>query len=84
MAKRAAIYVRVSSEQQSHAKGAGQGAPDEAKTSPRAQEKDCRSYCLAHGYEVAGVYRDTEKYRASGQPLVQNQIAFLGATRCGS
>ena len=67
MTKRAAIYVRVSSEQQAHGKGSGPAAQDEAKTSPHAQEKDCRTYCQAHGYAVAGVYRDTEKYRASGR-----------------
>jgi site-specific DNA recombinase len=51
MTKRAAIYVRVSTELQ------GQ------KVSPQEQEKDCRAYCAAHGYEVARLYRDTEKYR---------------------
>ena len=72
MTKRAAIYVRVSSEQQAHGKG-DKGKidklpeKDEPKTSPIAQEKACRVWCQERGYLVADVYPDVEKYRASGR-----------------
>lgn len=56
--KRAAIYIRVSSEKQAE------------KISPEAQEADCKEYCEQHGYTVVKVYRDTEKYRA-GKKLVE-------------
>ncbi len=56
--KRAAIYIRVSSEKQAN------------KISPLAQEEDCRTYCEERGYVVIGVYRDTEKYRV-GKKLVE-------------
>ena len=55
--KRAAIYVRVSTEEQAGAD----------KASPETQEGDARSLCEQHGYIVAGVYRDTEKYRVNGR-----------------
>lgn len=54
-AKRAAIYVRVSSEKQAD------------KVSPEAQEHDARELCQRQGYIVTDVYRDTEKYRANGR-----------------
>ena len=54
--KRAAIYVRVSSERQ---------AID--KISPDAQEADCKDYCMTRGYTVVGIYRDIKKYRAGGR-----------------
>jgi site-specific DNA recombinase len=53
--KRAAIYVRVSSEKQAE------------KVSPEAQETDARTLCERQGYIVAEVYRDTEKYRVNGR-----------------
>jgi len=54
--KRAAIYVRVSSERQ---------AID--KISPDAQEADCKDYCMTRGYTVVDIYRDIKKYRAGGR-----------------
>ncbi len=54
-AKRAAIYVRVSSEKQAEG------------VSPQTQEADCRAYCESRGYIVVEVYRDTEKYRVGGR-----------------
>lgn len=67
--KRAAIYVRVSSERQ--AKGTLKERslnPEEAKKhSPKAQEQDCRELCERQGYIVTEVYRDTEKYRVGGR-----------------
>ncbi len=56
MSKRAAIYIRVSSERQ---------AID--KISPDAQEADCKDYCAARSYVVVGVYRDIKKYKAGGK-----------------
>ena len=54
-AKRAGIYVRVSSEKQAE------------KVSPETQEADARALCERQGYIVIEVYRDTEKYRAAGR-----------------
>ena len=56
--KRAAIYIRVSTEKQAE------------KASPQEQEKDCREYCERQGYVVAEVYRDTERYRV-GRKMVE-------------
>lgn len=56
--KRAAIYVRVSTELQAE------------KASPQAQEDDAREYCRVKGYEIVEVYRDTEAYRV-GSRMVQ-------------
>ncbi len=53
--RRAAIYVRVSSEKQAE------------KVSPETQENDARALCERQGYIVIEVYRDTEKYRANGR-----------------
>jgi site-specific DNA recombinase len=50
--KRAAIYIRVSSEHQG------------AKASPDEQEQDCRALAAEQGLEVVSVYRDIERYRA--------------------
>ncbi len=50
-AKRAAIYIRVSSEHQAE------------KASPEEQEADCRTLAAQHGLTVVKVYRDVEKYR---------------------
>lgn len=58
MTKRAAIYVRVSSEVQAE------------KASPQAQEDDCRALCQQRGYLVVDVYRDTERYRV-GKRMVE-------------
>ncbi len=54
-AKRAAIYVRVSSEKQAE------------KVSPETQEADARALCERQGYIVIEVYRDIEKYRVNGR-----------------
>jgi site-specific DNA recombinase len=51
MIKRAAIYIRVSTERQAE------------KASPHEQEKACRAYCEQHGYTVVEVYKDVEKYK---------------------
>src|SRR5262245_29119821 len=56
--KRAAIYVRTSTERQAEG------------VSPEAQEADCRDYCEKHGYQVVEVFRDIEKYRV-GKRLVE-------------
>lgn len=48
--KRAAIYIRVSSERQAEG------------VSPEAQEADCRALCDRNGYLVVEVYRDIAKY----------------------
>jgi site-specific DNA recombinase len=56
--KKAAIYIRVSTERQAD------------KVSPQTQEEDCREYCKVHNYQVIEVYRDTEKYR-SGKKMVE-------------
>lgn len=58
MIKRAAIYIRVSTEKQAD------------NYSPAAQEQECRELCEKQGYTVLGVYRDTEKYR-SGRKMVE-------------
>lgn len=58
--KRAAIYVRTSSEAQ-----AGEG-----RTSPKTQEADCRALAEREGYEIVAVVRDLKKYRnAKGQQV---------------
>lgn len=56
--KRAAIYIRVSSEKQAE------------KVSPEAQDQDCRTLAERQGYQVVALYRDTEKYRV-GKRLVE-------------
>lgn len=53
--KRAGIYIRVSTEAQAD------------KVSPDVQEREGREYCETRGYQVVGVYRDVERYRASGR-----------------
>jgi len=58
MNKRAAIYIRVSTEKQAE------------KVSPQQQEKDCRAHCEAKGYAVTEVYKDIERYR-SGRRMVE-------------
>jgi DNA invertase Pin-like site-specific DNA recombinase len=58
--KRAAIYVRVSSERQA----------DPDKVSPQAQENDCRELCQREGYTVVEIYRDSERYRV-GKRMVE-------------
>jgi DNA invertase Pin-like site-specific DNA recombinase len=59
--RRAAIYVRVSSERQSKTKGSD-GKDAEEKESPQAQERDCQALAERQGYAVVKVYRDIEKY----------------------
>lgn len=58
MIKRAAIYIRVSTEKQTE------------NYSPAAQEQECRELCEKQGYTIVGIYRDTEKYR-SGRKMVE-------------
>jgi len=58
MKKRAAIYIRVSTELQSE------------QASTKAQENDCIQYAISNGYEVVGIYRDIERYRI-GRRLVE-------------
>jgi DNA invertase Pin-like site-specific DNA recombinase len=53
--KRAAIYIRVSSERQGE------------KVSPKAQEKDCKSYCEEREYLVVDTYQDIKRYRSKGK-----------------
>lgn len=52
MNRRAAIYVRTSSEHQGE------------KSSPEEQEADCRRLAEEHGLDVVSVYKDIKKYRA--------------------
>jgi site-specific DNA recombinase len=52
MIKRAAIYIRTSSERQG------------AKASPDEQEADCRKLAEENGYIIETVYRDIERYRS--------------------
>jgi site-specific DNA recombinase len=49
--KKAAIYIRTSSEHQAE------------KSSPDEQERDCRALAEQHDLQVVAVYRDTERYR---------------------
>jgi DNA invertase Pin-like site-specific DNA recombinase len=49
MIKRAAIYIRTSSERQG------------AKASPDEQEADCRKLAEENGYIIETVYRDIER-----------------------
>jgi len=55
MSKRAAIYIRTSSEHQG------------AKASPDEQEADCRKLAVDNGLIVEAVYRDTERYRVKNR-----------------
>lgn len=55
MSKRAAIYIRVSSERQAEG------------VSPNEQEEACRKLAQERGYSVVSVYRDIEKYRVRGK-----------------
>src|SRR5919198_1004256 len=68
MNKRAAIYIRLSSEKQAVSKNANGDL--EEKASPKMQEADCREYCQSHGFEIVEVYRDVERYRV-GKRLVE-------------
>ena len=58
MSRRAAIYIRTSSETQG------------ANSSPIEQEADCRRVAEEKGLQVVRVYRDVEKYRM-GNKLVE-------------
>ena len=55
MKKRAAIYIRTSSEHQG------------AKASPDEQEADYRKLAEDNGLIVEAVYRDTERYRVKNR-----------------
>ena len=56
--KRAAIYVRVSTEEQAE------------KISPDAQRQDCCALAEQQGYSIVDIYVDAEKYRV-GKKLVE-------------
>jgi DNA invertase Pin-like site-specific DNA recombinase len=58
MSRRAAIYIRTSSETQGE------------KSSPLEQEADCRTLAHEKGLHVVHIYRDVEKYRV-GSKLVE-------------
>jgi site-specific DNA recombinase len=58
MSRRAAIYIRTSSETQG------------GKSSPSEQESDCQTLAKEKGLQVVHVYRDVEKYRV-GNKLVE-------------
>ena len=79
--KRAAIYVRVSTEKQAKTKD-GDGQEAEEKESPQAQERDCRALAERQGYIVVAVYRDTEKYRV-GKKLVEPSARGPIGRACG-
>ena len=55
--KRAAVYVRVSSERQA--------GPE--KVSVEIQEADCRKLCQEKGYEVLEVICDSKRYKSKGK-----------------
>ena len=55
MSKRAAIYIRTSSEHQG------------AKASPDEQEADCRKLAEENGLSVEKIYRDIERYRVKNR-----------------
>ncbi len=57
MTKRAAIYVRVSSERQAA----------EDRVSPQAQLDDCRKLAEEHGYHVIAELSDVSRYRSKGR-----------------
>ena len=57
MSKRAAIYLRVSSERQA--------GPE--KVSPDTQLSDCKKLCKAEGYSVVSIYEETKRYRSGGK-----------------
>ncbi len=79
--KRAAIYVRVSSERQAA----------EDRVSIEVQLADCEAYCHERGYTIVGRYVDKEKYRSRGklvQPSGQRKdrpqyVAMLKAAEAG-
>ena len=66
--KRAALYIRVSTEMQ------GENA------SPVEQKREAREYCAQHGYTVTEVYKDTERYRV-GKRLVEPMGTHFTAAR---
>jgi site-specific DNA recombinase len=68
MNKRAAIYVRVSSERQVRIKA--KDGEEEEKASPAKQLSTCMDYCTRKGYTVVDTYRDIERYRV-GRRLVE-------------
>jgi len=57
MPRRAAIYIRTSSEAQGE------------KSSPLEQETDCRRLAHEKGLQVVRVYSDVEKYRVGNRPI---------------
>lgn len=77
--KRAAIYIRVSSERQAE------------RISPAAQETDCKALCKRNGYQLVATYRDTEKYLAGKRQVEPSATradrpafkAMLAAARAG-
>lgn len=79
--KRAAIYARISLEQQA----------DEDRVSIETQLADCEAHCQERGYIVVARYVDKEKYRVKGklvQPSGQRKdrpqyVAMLKAASAG-
>ena len=57
MTRRAAIYIRTSSETQGK------------EASPFEQEADCRRLAGEKGFIIVRVYRDVEKYQAVAQTV---------------
>jgi site-specific DNA recombinase len=57
MTKRAAIYVRVSSERQA----------GEDRVSPQSQLADCREHCEKRGYKIVAEIDDIKRYRSKGR-----------------
>ena len=61
---RAALYIRVSTEEQ--------GKDD--KVSLAYQEERCRAYCAARGYEVVQLYADVHSGRKWNRPELQRML----------
>ncbi|WP_246840121.1 recombinase family protein [Auritidibacter sp. NML130574] len=55
---RAVVYVRISDDPESTERGVDR------------QEADCRAYAIAHGWEVAAVFRAMLKHLSDGQAQV--------------
>lgn len=53
--KRAAIYIRCSTELQAE------------KVSPEIQQSDCENYCVSKGYSIVAYFKDVENYKSGGK-----------------
>lgn len=65
MSRRAAIYIRTSSEKQGE------------KFSPLEQEADCRRLAQEKGLDVVHVFRDVEKYRVGNKLVEPSGVAQI-------